>query len=889
MKNKIKSLTDHKQAEDELKKSEEKYRYLIERLGEAVYRISLPDGKYEYFNPATKLIFGYTEKDFLNNPKFIEKIMHPDFKEYFKEKWGDLIKGIVPPTYEYKIIDPKGNERWILQSNKGIFNEKGNIIALESICRDVTKQKKADIALRTNERKFFALFENANDAIFLYKIDKNQIPDQFLEVNKIACKLLGYSREELLKMTLLEITNPIQLKNISKLMKMRQNTGKLTSETNALTKDGKKILCEISSQTFQLENENVILSTIRDISERKKTEKKLKESEKQYREMITYLDVGFYSIEIDGTILNYNPKFSEILGFKNSDNLIGLNVSNFWQKPELRKEYLEEIMNLGFVKNYIVHSNKKDSEKIVLQVNSHLLKDDMGTPIKIEGTLIDYTDKFRLEQKLKESEEKYRNILENMQDGYFEVDLKGNWTYVNNYICKYRGCSKDDLIGRNYREILDKANIKEIFKRFNQVYREEIPKGTFEAEIIRNDGKKRSVEGSIYLKYDSKGKKVGFYSFSHDVTERKKAEQKLKKSEEEHRNMLNNLDVGFYKGELKGKLLIHNIAINKILECVPSKNLIGTFAKDFFKDEKQMKLYYDTLMKNGFIKNFIIELKKENGEIMTVSLNSHLVKNKITGEQEVEGTVIDITEKFRLEQKLRESEKRYRDFTSIASHEFKTPLIPIIGMPQLLLNDNNLTEQQKDSLNEILHSGKKLNKLIDNLLDTSQIERTSIELIKKEIEINTLIDSCISDLSFLIKQKNIILIKNLQKDIKLNIDDKKISRVLTNLISNAIKYTISNGKIEISSQIDKENNFIFSIKDNGIGIEEKDKDLIFQKFGKIRREEIVKYKLDFHGSGLGLFISKEIIKLHGGEMWFESAGKNNGTIFYFKLPKKLVK
>ncbi len=236
--------------------------------------------------------------------------------------------------------------------------------------------------------------------------------------------------------------------------------------------------------------------------------------------------------------------------------------------------------------------------------------------------------------------------------------------------------------------------------------------------------------------------------------------------------------------------------------------------------------------------------------------------------------------------KLKESEKRYRDFMSIASHEFKTPLIPIIGMPQLLLKDNNLTEQQKHSLNEILHSGKKLNKLIDNLLDTSQIERKSIELIKREIKINTLIDLCISDLSFLIKQKNHILIKNLKEDIKLNIDDRKISRVLTNLISNAIKYTPSNGKIEISTQIDDDNNFIFIIKDNGIGIEEKDQELIFQKFGKIRGEEIVKYELDSHGSGLGLFISKEIIKLHGGEIWFESEGKNQGTTFYFKLPRK---
>lgn len=240
----------------------------------------------------------------------------------------------------------------------------------------------------------------------------------------------------------------------------------------------------------------------------------------------------------------------------------------------------------------------------------------------------------------------------------------------------------------------------------------------------------------------------------------------------------------------------------------------------------------------------------------------------------------------KVEEKLKESEGRYRDFISVASHEFKTPLIPIIVIPQLILKGTNLTEQQKDFISEILISGKKLDKLMDNLLDTTKIDAKSIELTKQEMEINPLINICISDLAFLMKHNNHTVIKKLKENVKLNIDDKKISRVLTNLILNAIKYTPQNGKIEVSTQIDSDDNFIFAIKDNGIGIEEKDQELIFQKFGKIRGEEIVKYELDSHGSGLGLFISKEIIELHGGEMWFESAGKNNGTTFYFKLPKK---
>ena len=284
-----------------------------------------------------------------------------------------------------------------------------------------------------------------------------------------------------------------------------------------------------------------------------------------------------------------------------------------------------------------------------------------------------------------------------------------------------------------------------------------------------------------------------------------------------------------------------------------------------------------------FIAGFLIfsSLFLESNEIIIDNLLRSLIQILI-------GIITTILSEqiSKVEEKLKESEGRYRDFISVASHEFKTPLIPIIGIPQLILKDKNLTEQQKDFINEILLSGKKLNKLMDNLLDTTKIDAKIIELTKREIEINPLINRCISDLAFLMKHNNHTVIKRLKENVKLNIDDKKISRVLTNLILNAIKYTPQNGKIEISTQIDAADNFIFSIKDNGIGIDKKDADLVFQKFGKIRKVEMSQYNLDTYGTGLGLYISKEIIKLHGGEIWFESEGRNKGTTFNFKLPIK---
>ncbi|MBN2489187.1 MAG: PAS domain S-box protein, partial [Methanosarcinaceae archaeon] len=157
----LRDITERKLAEEALMESEEKYREMIEGLAEAVYRMTLPDGRYEYFSPAVKDVFGYSADDFINNPLLVRKIIHPDFIGYFEEKWADLIHGKVPPIYEYKIIDHEGHERWIIQSNKGIFNDEGNIIAIEGICRDITKRKLSEVEIhkyaeelkRSNELK----------------------------------------------------------------------------------------------------------------------------------------------------------------------------------------------------------------------------------------------------------------------------------------------------------------------------------------------------------------------------------------------------------------------------------------------------------------------------------------------------------------------------------------------------------------------------------------------------------------------------------------------------------------------------------------------------------------------------------------------------------------
>lgn len=152
-------ITARKIAEQKLVESEEKYRSLINGLGEMMYRLSLPNGKYEYVSPSVMQIYGYTQKDFIENPLLIMSIIHPDYAKYFYDNWMDLLQGHVAPLYEYKIIDRFGNEKWIQQSNKAIFNEEGNLIAIDGLCRDITKQKISEIKILEQQQELEKLNE----------------------------------------------------------------------------------------------------------------------------------------------------------------------------------------------------------------------------------------------------------------------------------------------------------------------------------------------------------------------------------------------------------------------------------------------------------------------------------------------------------------------------------------------------------------------------------------------------------------------------------------------------------------------------------------------------------------------------------------------------------
>ncbi len=409
---------------------------------------------------------------------------------------------------------------------------------------------------------------------------------------------------------------------------------------------------------------------------------------------------------------------------------------------------------------------------------------------------------------------------------------------------------------------------------------------------IHHQGRARIyLELIAYPIKDKAGNVIYVVKVGKDITMRKRMEEKLMQSKEKYKSLIEKAPVAIIIINMKGKITECNKHSEKLVGLkkneVIGKNytMLNIIPEEYLNSSIEE---FNKAKSGNKISTGQIKLRNKNGSILWVQYQSSIInigKKKLFQIIAQDITLRKIAEEIIIEENknLKKLDRLKTAFISNASHELKTPMTPIIGYSQLLLKDKSLNEMQRQYINGIRMASLKLKNLVGDLIDISKIESDYLQLNIELIDFKSLIELCISDLEFQIKIKNLKIIKNLCEDIKLRIDKDRILQVLTNLFSNSIKYTHSEGIIEISTKV-KNGNYIFSIKDNGIGIDDNEKDIIFKRFGKIKAVNISKNDVDMQGTGLGLYITKEIIKLHGGKIWFESEGKNKGTTFFFTIP-----
>ncbi|MBE9541984.1 MAG: PAS domain S-box protein, partial [Proteobacteria bacterium] len=362
------------------------------------------------------------------------------------------------------------------------------------------------------------------------------------------------------------------------------------------------------------ELEQKIKELEKEVSKLEQTEEVLEQSEEKYRGLVENSFDGIF-VQKGPTIIFTNQRLNEMLGYE-KDELVGLDHWLVYHPDyqELTRERAEARMRGEMVTpQYEVKLQRKDGSWLYGEINARAIsfEEEPGVQVWVR----DITERKQAEDTLKESEEKYRTILESIDDGYFEVDLTGNLTFFNDALCKITGYKRDELLGMNNREYTTPETAKKMYRIFNQIYRTGKPLRIMDYEIILKDGKTIVLEMSTSLMRDPSGAPVGFRGVIRDITSRRKAEEALKESEEKYRTISEQSTDAIYITTREGELSYINQSFLDLFGYT-KKEIKNLNAQDFYAKPKDRSRFQRELEKTGSTKDFEVKLRKKDGAEM---------------------------------------------------------------------------------------------------------------------------------------------------------------------------------------------------------------------------------------------------------------------------------
>ena len=744
-------------------------------------------------------------------------------------------------------------------------------------------------ALKESETKFRELFNKALDIITLSESQENRLPGHFIEVNDAAIKILGYNREEFLNMTPIDLFPPSGQDETLKIIAELQKRGYATFEAVSLTKDGRQIPTEVNVHLFKLGGKEVALAIARDITERKKAEYALKESKEKFRALYEDNPSMYFTIDAEFRVLSANSFGAEQLGY-NVRELVGQQLSIlFYDKDrEFAAQNLKRTMkNQGQVFHWELRKVRKDGSILWVKETARAVKESNGN-IVIYTVCEDITDLRKAEEALKESEKKFRELFNQATDMLSLTELNddntiGRYLEVNEAASKRLGYSKDELLNMTPLDLYqDKSSILRMVPELFE-------KGSSIAENIQisKDGRQMPVELNTTL-FKLRGKNV-VLSISRDITERKKAEEELKKSERslaeaQHIAHIGSWEWNIQTGELSWSDELYSIFGVNPNTFTPNFNSFITFIHP--DDCEYMKSTINQAASNGISVDLDFRIVWADGSTRILNTNGEVTDFDENGKPRLMvGTSQDITERKQLEERLQEtiyelerSNEELQQFAYISSHDLQEPLRTIASFTQLLERryKGKLDKDADEFMEYIVDAAVRMKQQIEDLLEFSRVTTDVKEF--KQVDTDFILNQAINNLKNSIDESNAEIIHDPLPNVIA--DGDQLRRVFQNIISNAIKYRKPNvtPKIHISAYKDEENKeYVFSIQDNGMGIEKQYLDKIFKIFQRLHTID------EYQGTGVGLAVVKRIIEHHGGRIWVESElGK--GSTFYFTIP-----
>ena len=919
----ITDITERKESTRKLQESELKYRFITENANDIIIVLN-QKFKIEFVNEQVSInLWGYWYEDLLNQPWL--NLVHPEDLEKAETTIRNTFK-LGAGQVSLRLKKKCQQFTWFEIKIKAFFDGKGEK-KLQLILRDVSERIKKDLELN---KANFELNQITNITIPLCVIDRDF---NIIRINNTFASLLQLNNEDIIgKKCFNALTSPFCHTPKCTLRQILAGKENWNYEKEIISKDGSKIICNMKAVPYRGIEGNIrgIIQNYIDVTEKKKNEKIIQDLAKFPAENPNpVLRVK------DGYIAYANKSASLILGIKNNQlvpdiflahiersfnmnmilnsdiklkkrfysfiftpfkelgyiNIYGRDISEQKQaEQDLQKRNSEISTLLETSKIVLKHSQFSIASKLIFESYSKLMEVSNGfigllTSDKMNiNVLFSYSDKL-----IREIHEEHPRFGTDIMS---DIIFAKRAAYKNNIDAELRSIIPNShfkvknilfiplLINNEVIGIIGLANKPSDFTK------EDLNLATAFAEIL-------SIAYINCKTLETLEKSNKEYKMLSDELEKRVEERtkELKKSEEKIRNLVNNLSDVLIELDIDGTITYVSPQIFELFEYQPNV-IIGLDITNKIHPE-DIKRFKNELEKTRIPDDiFYIELrmKHKNGYFKPISLNGSLVE--INAEYRIIAILRDITEQKLIDdmmkkeiKKLRELEQIRSDLIKRISHELKTPLISIFSGSQFLLNHyNKKNTSNVQSIIELINiGGYRLKSLVDNLIMAYDIESEEIELSKSYEDIVSIINHSIEDLISQAIKRHIFINTIFPNKLYINVDRSRMYLVFSNIISNAIKNTQSNGNIYL--KIHEHSKYIdVIIKDDGIGLTSKEAPYLFKKFGKIERYG-KNLDVDIEGAGLGLYIASEIVALHDGQISFKSKGRNKGTTFIIRLSK----
>ncbi|HUT79714.1 MAG TPA: PAS domain S-box protein [Candidatus Bathyarchaeia archaeon] len=472
-------------------------------------KMDIPTCKMSIVDKFLAELSGYTVDEWINTPNFIQTIVHPDFENYYSSCCDKMKKGIVPKIMEYKIIRENGEERWWLQFNIGAFDIKGKLVSISSVILDNTEHKETEIKYRN-------LFENLNAGIFRVNIETGE----FLEVNQRLANAAGYPSVEEFKEKCNAVNFYYDIEDRNKIIEILKTQGKVTDfEVKLKNYDGKYFWVSHSASYYPKEGfcEGIII----DVTNRKKAEEKLKESEERFRSLVEQSVAGIIIIKNDKIIFANDIIFKHS-GYSSSQ-FTSMELDQLYQiiYPEDREFVMEQFKKVdetGMVPEFYFRIITKENKTIWLSTQLKKFTYEDGTAISC--VIVEVTKRIELEQKLTQEHKLAQSYFDIAGVLLVVLNRDANVIKINKFGCEILGYTQEEIIGKNWIQNFLPNRIQSAVQRtFNRCINGEIsPDDYFENYILTKNGEERLILWHNAVLKDAEGNIIEIISSGEDIT-----------------------------------------------------------------------------------------------------------------------------------------------------------------------------------------------------------------------------------------------------------------------------------------------------------------------------------------------------------------------------------